>query len=234
MKIYTDFHIHTGLSPCGDDDMTPNNIVNMALIKGLDAIAITDHNSCENVQVCVEVGKREGLLVIPGMELQTKEDVHAICLFETVDKAIEFQNYVYKYLPQIQNNEKVFGKQLVFDEEDNIIGHNSRLLLTAADISFDEAYKIVTEHKGKMFPAHIDRAAFSIMTSLGFIPDYLGIKVVELYNPNNVYELINKEILQKGYKCIHSSDAHYLENILEKVNYIEIDEFNLSDILKWF
>lgn len=234
MKIYTDFHIHTALSPCGDNDMTPNNIVNMALIKGLDAIAITDHNSCENVQVCAEVGKRKGLLVIPGMELQTREDVHAICLFKTVEKALAFQNYIYKRLPQISNNEKVFGEQLVFDAEDNVIRHNYRLLLTSADISFDDAYKIASEYDGKMFPAHIDRDSYSIITSLGFIPDYLGIKVVELYNPNNVYELFNKEILYKGYKHIHSSDAHYLEDILERVNYIEIEKFDLENIFNWF
>lgn len=107
MKAYVDLHIHTALSPCGDEDMTPNNIVNMAKIKELDAIAITDHNSLENAAACMEVGKKYNLLVIPGMEVQTKEDVHVVCLFTNLDSALEFQKKIFASLPDMENNEEI-------------------------------------------------------------------------------------------------------------------------------
>lgn len=102
MRIYIDLHIHTALSPCGDEDMTPNNIVNMAKLKGIDAIAITDHNSCENAKACMQAGSKAGVLVIPGMEIQTREDVHALCLFKDIESALNFQEKVYSSLPKIK------------------------------------------------------------------------------------------------------------------------------------
>lgn len=226
MKIYTDFHIHTALSPCGDADMTPNNIVNMAVIKGLDAIAITDHNSSENALACMEVGKQNGLLVIPGMELQTREEVHVICLFPDIESALEFQEYVYSKLPPLKNNEKLFGEQLVIDADDEIIGHNDRLLLSSADLTLRDAFNKVNELNGAFIPAHIDRDAYGIINALGFIPDDLPISTLEYRKKEGLQRLVDSGIVAKCYNFIQSSDAHYLQDISEQENSMEVNELN--------
>lgn len=231
MRIYTDLHIHTALSPCADNDMTPNNIVNMAKLKGLDVVAITDHNSCENVPACIEVAKKVGILVVPGMEIQTREDVHAICLFKDIDSALAFQEYVYKHLPPLKNKEDIFGEQLVFDSEDNIIGHNDIMLLTSAEISFDDACFKVKELEGAFVPAHVDRDSYSAITNLGFVPDYLPVKTIEYNSYDNIIRMKETGILKNSYRFIKSSDAHYLWDILERENYIDVMDLSLNSII---
>jgi 3',5'-nucleoside bisphosphate phosphatase len=232
MKLKADLHIHTALSPCGDNDMTPNNIVNMAKLKGLQAIAITDHNCIENVVACMEVGSREGLIVIPGMELQTKEEVHVICLFTTIEQAIGFQSFVYENLPDLSNNEKIFGEQFIIDDKDNIIGKNKRLLLTSTNISLDDAFYKVTSLGGVFIPAHIDKSANGIIENLGFIPDYLDIRTLEYRSLEKVNSFIKAGILKNKYRLIKSSDAHYLEDILENENEIECKSNEVCSILQ--
>ena len=116
MRLYYDFHIHSGLSPCGDNEMTPNNIVNIAKLYDLDVIALTDHNSALNCEAVMEAGKEIGLLVIPGMELCTSEEVHIVCLFPDLKSAVKFSDYIHSTLPPIRNKPTVFGEQLVFDK----------------------------------------------------------------------------------------------------------------------
>lgn len=232
MLLRVDFHIHTALSPCGDGDMTPNNIVNMAKIKGLDVIAITDHNSVENVAPCIEVGRSVGLIVIPGMELQTKEDVHIICLFRNQEDALSFQELVYAGLPKEENNERVFGEQLIFDAQDNIIGKNSRLLLTSTNISLDNAFYEVMKLGGAFIPAHIDKSANGIIENLGFIPDYLEIKTLEYKYMDKINKFLKAGILNSNYKFIKSSDAHYLLDILEEENEFECESKDIDYIIK--
>ena len=232
MKAYVDLHIHTALSPCGDEDMTPNNIVNMAKIKELDAIAITDHNSLENAAACIDVGKKCNLLVIPGMEVQTKEDVHVVCLFRDLSSAFEFQKKVYSSLPVMENNEEILGKQIVYDCMDNITGINKKLLLTSTSISFDDLYYIVSFLKGAFIPAHVDREAYSAIYNLGFIPDYLDIKTVEYNSFERLKALIKSGVLKDRYNYIKSSDAHYLQDILEKISFIDVDNLTAESIIK--
>ncbi|MHC1720599.1 MAG: PHP domain-containing protein [Clostridiaceae bacterium] len=231
MDIYTDFHIHTALSPCGDEDMTPNNIVSMALIKGLDAIAITDHNSVENVLPCMEVGKEKGLLVIPGMELQTREEVHVVCLFPDFDAAMAFQEYVYSKLPPLKNSVSLFGEQLIFDRNDEVIRHTSRLLLTSADMTINDAYFKVNELNGAFIPAHIDRDAYGIISALGFIPQDLPIHTLEYRSKEGLNRLISSGLVSKNFNFIQSSDAHYLQDISERQNVITVDELKTINII---
>lgn len=236
MEIYADLHIHTALSPCGDRDMTPNNIVNMSRLKGLDIIAITDHNSCENAEACIGAAAGTGLTVIPGMELQTKEDIHVVCLFNSMEKAYAFQEYAYKHLPDIKNRSDIFGEQLLFDKDDNIIGNNDKMLLSSTNVSFDEAFDAVKELDGLFIPAHVDRDSYSVLTSLGFVPDYLDIKLLEYYSEDNKKLFIKMGMLLDRYKYIKSSDAHYLHQILERDGAIKIKDIyfenNVIDVLK--
>ena len=135
MRIVYDFHIHSCLSPCGDKDMTPQNIVNMAKIMGYDAIALTDHNTCGNCEAVVRIGKEVGITVIPGMELCTSEEVHVVCLFPDCQKANEFSDYVYSTLPHVKNKPNIFGEQIKMDEKDETVGYEEKLLITASGIS---------------------------------------------------------------------------------------------------
>ena len=122
MKLSYDLHIHSCLSPCGDNDMTPNNIVNMAILNGLVVIALTDHNSCKNCPAFLEAAQRSGILAIPGMELCTSEEIHVVCLFPELRQAMAFDREVYQYVPPIQNDPRIFGEQLILDGEDRQIG----------------------------------------------------------------------------------------------------------------
>ena len=128
--IYYDFHIHSCLSPCGDKDMTPNNIVNMAALLGLNAIAVSDHNTVGNVRACQEVAKDVGITVIPGMEVQTAEEVHILTLYPSIEAAEKVAGEVYKKLPDIKNRPEIFGEQVFMDSGDNITGYEEKLLIS--------------------------------------------------------------------------------------------------------
>ena len=114
MKLYYDLHIHSALSPCGDMDMTPNNIVNMSIIKGLDIIAVSDHNSVGNVRSCLKVAERSDLVVVPAMEVETSEEVHVLCLFPDIESAEKMAEQVYAALGDIKNRPEIFGDQKNF------------------------------------------------------------------------------------------------------------------------
>ena len=174
MELNYDFHLHSCLSPCGDNDMTPYNLVNMAKVMGLDVIALTDHNTCLNCPAAIKAGEEAGILVIPGMELCTDEEVHVVCLFPDVEKALEFSQYVRQRIPPVENREKIFGQQLIMDHRDNVIGTENLLLTTAADVSLDKVPEIIKNFGGVAFPAHIDRSSYSVISTLGMIDEYMG------------------------------------------------------------
>lgn len=233
VKAAYDLHIHSSLSPCADNDMTPNNIVNMSILKGLDVIAITDHNSCANVQAIVNCAKNTSLLVIPGMELETAEEIHVICLFPDTKRAVEMQEFVYSKLPNINNKENIFGEQLILDEKDNLICKEDRLLLTAASITINEVFTIMSDElKGIAIPAHIDRQANSILSSLGVIPQDIDIKCVEFYDKNAENTIMDDNKSLKRTNRIYSSDAHYLWNIHEREYFLEIESLTIDNVIK--
>ena len=219
MTFAYDFHIHTAASPCGDVGMSPNNIVNMALLKELDAIAITDHNTCANVKAVMDVAKDTPLVVIPGMEIETSEEFHMIILLPSLEKAMEMQEIVYEHLPLINNRKDIFGEQLIYNKDDEIIGEIDRLLLTATTLSVDRVIAIVKKLGGVCYPAHIDRASYSIVSNLGFIPSDLEISNIEISRHANLSSF------QGSYpmlRIVQSSDAHYLEDILERKSCMKV------------
>lgn len=132
MKWAYDFHIHTAASPCADESMTPNNIVNMCLLKGLDVIAVTDHQTVANCETVIKVGKEKGLKVIAGMEIECMEEFHLIALFKNLQSAYEMESWLWKYMPHITNRPQIFGKQEKINSEDECVGEIERLLLVAA------------------------------------------------------------------------------------------------------
>lgn len=233
MKAAYDLHIHSTLSPCADNDMTPNNIVNMSILKGLDIIAITDHNSCANVQAIMDCAKNTSLLVIPGMEIETAEEIHVVCLFPNSEKAIEMQKLVYLSLPNIKNKEDIFGEQLIYDEKDNLICKENRLLLTASDLTINDVFDIVNNKlNGIAIPAHIDRQANSILSSFGVIPQDIDIRCVELNQKNLENINLTYDNKLRNIKRIYSSDAHYLWNIHEREHFIDIENLTIADVIR--
>ena len=235
MKLYYDLHLHSCLSPCGDNDMTPYNLVNMAKIFGYDIIALTDHNSCKNCESAMKIGERIGITVVPGMELFTSEEIHNVCLFPTLHKAMEFSDYIYSTLPPVKNKEKIFGEQLVMDCEDGILQREEILLTTASSVSISELNKLVEKFDGVSYPAHIDRNSYSIISALGDFPPEVESRCFELTPNARAEEYLAKYPATKGKLIIRSSDAHYLENMREPEFMIDLPENSaraLIDYLK--
>lgn len=233
MKYFYDLHLHSCLSPCGDMDMTPNNIVNMAKILGLDVIALTDHNTSLNCKAAMEVGKEIGLLVIPGMELTTSEDIHAVCLFPTLEKAIGWSEYVDERRIKIKNKAEIYGRQVIMNNRDEEIGEIEALLLPSSNISIMEAYSKVKEFGGICYPAHIDRDSYSILSVLGEIDEYCGFRTAELADKSKESELKELHPVLNNMKIVTSSDAHYLENMKEAENFLELDELSAEALIKY-
>ncbi len=230
MNLYYDFHIHTALSPCCDDDMSPCNIVNMASIIGLDAIAITDHNSILNAQAAIEFARDMPLIVIPGMEIETAEEVHVVALFPSIEHAQKMYALVRESMPPIKNKPQIFGNQLIYDASDNVIGSEEQMLISACSLSIEEVFAHVAQIGGVCYPAHIDRSSNSVLANLGFIPPELNITRVELSKrvPDAQEYCRNKGL--HGYNIMRSSDAHALDNIAEAENTIEAAAATIEDI----
>jgi hypothetical protein len=231
MNIALDLHIHSALSPCGDSDMTPNNIINMACLKSLDAIAVTDHNSAENVEAVMKLGLSKGIVVVPGMEVQSREEAHLLCYFASLEGVLDFQKKIYDNLPG-KNRPDFFGEQLVMDEEDRITGYNDRLLIGSVDFPVERIVNMVTSLKGRVVPAHVDKKTYSIISNLGFIPPGLDIKSLEVSRPGSIAGFYRQYGHLKGYRIIHSSDAHRLEDILEREFFMEVGENSVLGILE--
>lgn len=224
MKYYYDLHLHSCLSPCGDDEMTPYNLVNLAKLFGYDIIALTDHNTCQNCLSAVKAGEKAGITVVPGMEICTSEEIHVICLFADIDSAMSFSDYVSQHIPPIKNKEKIFGNQLIMDSEDKIIGKQEILLTTASDISIDSLPELVEGYGGVCYPAHIDRSSYSIIASLGDFSEDLKVNCFEMtLNADEKYYR-EKYPMLKNKLLLRSSDAHYLQNMVEPAQTIELEE----------
>ncbi len=231
-ELYYDLHIHSCLSPCGDDDMTPNNIVGMSVIKGLDVIAVTDHNSCKNCPAVLAAAKEYGILAIPGMEINTSEEVHAVCLFEELKAAMEFDAYVYERLIPFPNKEEVFGKQQIYDASDRVCGTVPNLLINASDISFEGLWELVRGYGGVMFPAHVDKMANSLIANLGFIPPDSQFVTAEVKDLGNLHRLKRENPYLERCRIISNSDAHYLEHIHEPELTLHVEEKSVGAVIE--
>lgn len=231
IRLAYDFHIHSCLSPCGDNDMTPANIAGMAFINGLGAIALTDHNTVKNCSALKTAAKQYGLITLFGMELTTAEEVHTLCLFAEENAANEWNEYVEKHLIKIKNEPDIFGEQLIMDHEDNIIGAEENLLINATSIYFDDVFAPVESLGGIALPAHIDKSANSLLSNLGFVPPDATFKTAELKNINKADSIIAAHPYFKSCKLISNSDAHYLPDINMSENFIEVEELTAHSII---
>jgi predicted metal-dependent phosphoesterase TrpH len=209
--------------------MSPSNIIAKAKEVGLHVISITDHNMVENCLYAHEIGKKFGITVLFGMELQTLEEIHLLAFFDTYNIALAFQEKIYNLLPDIQNDADYFGDQVVVNEENEIIRFENRLLLNSAQISITDATAWIKNHGGLAIPSHVDSPTFSIISQLGYIPDDLSFDALEVRNKEKTAELL-PFLMRKEMPFVSFSDAHYLVDIGKRRINLDFEEPNCTEI----
>ncbi len=237
MKYRYDFHIHSALSPCAEEEMTPNNIVNMAIVNGLDLIALTDHNSVKNLPALMQCAKEKPLVVVPGIEVETVEEVHISCLFSDEAAAMKMGQLVQEHLSRIPNQEDIFGPQYIFDQNDRIIGKEEQMLLFSTQLTVEEVFHAVWDLDGGAYFSHVDRTSYSVLSVLGTLPQGLQTGVVELTasDAGRAFAAGRSDLEEKSF--LYSSDAHRLVDMSRGEMFIElpVERENLTarDVINW-
>ncbi len=226
--MLVDLHMHSCLSPCADDDMTPANICGMAYIKGLQAIAVTDHNSARNLPYVKEAADHYGLMLLPGMEITTREEVHLLGYFRDVETAVEAGEFFSSHLPRLKNRPDYFGNQFVMNTDDEVVAVEDRLLMGATDLSLAECAAYIRSRGGAAVPAHVNRGNNGLLVNLGFFPPDVDFPVIEYWK-----DLPLDEKRTEGKRKIWNSDAHHLGNILEAVNDLPVERFSVGGLFDY-
>lgn len=211
--LLADLHVHTVLSPCAEVEMIPPLIVRRARELGLEVIAVTDHHAAHNVGAVIEAADGTGLTVLPGMEVQSREEVHLVCLFDTLQQVWAWQEQVFAALPDLDNNEAYFGAQFVVDASGDYRYTESRLLATSVALAVEEVVAGVQALGGIVLPAHVDRPSFSLLANLGFVPPGLQIAGLELSRRADPLEVAGRLPQTASYGRLVSGDAHRLEEM---------------------
>jgi hypothetical protein len=209
--------------------MIPPLIVREALDRGINLLAITDHNSTANVESVIKAARGTNLVVLPGMELQTVEEVHVLCLFETLEQARSFDNLVKSNLPPTKNNPDYFGEQFVVDETGDFIRREEQMLLISTNLTLRESWQEVKELGGLFIPAHINRKAFGLMPVLGLVPEDIKIEALEISRHISPQEAYSTYPMIKGYPLLQSGDVHYLDDFLGPV-YFDLEKPGIQEI----
>ena len=238
-RYYYDLHIHSCLSPCADNDMTPNNIAGMAALAGLNIVALTDHNSSRNCPAFFAAARKNGIIPVAGMELTTAEDIHVVCLFEELENALRFNDEVDSKRIRIPNRIDIFGDQLLMDENDQVIGTEADFLSNATQITVEAVPELVARYQGFCFPAHIDREANGMIATLGTFPENSGFSCAELHDPEKEAEYRKRYPALAEMRIVADSDAHYLWDIRDKTCFAELPDepyssaFVRKQLFKW-
>ncbi len=227
-----DLHVHSVLSPCASEEMLPPAVLHKAKELGIDAIAVTDHNSGANAAAFFEKGTELGVKVFPGMELQTAEDIHLVCLFEELPALMQLQELVYARLPQLKNDKTSMGEQWLVDKEGQKTGELEQLLLASTSLTINEAVSQVHRLGGLCLAAHLDRQAFSLCGHLACIPEDLELDGVELTPYLKRDPWLLQAIKERGFSYIIASDAHYLADLRPPSCFAKMPELNLSELTK--
>ncbi|MEW5806808.1 MAG: PHP-associated domain-containing protein [Acidobacteriota bacterium] len=204
--------MHSCLSPCADLQMVPPEIVERMVEKGITIIGICDHNSCENAASFISAGNKRDIVVFPGIEVTTREEVHILGLFGALNDAMKLQELIYGNLSGV-NDEEAFGVQAVVDEQGNPIAINERLLIGATNLPVENVVDAIHSFRGVCIASHIDRESFSIIGQLGFIPEDLRLDAIELSPRVKREEYSKWQMAYSGVPILCSSDAHFLDDV---------------------
>ena len=232
MKLTFDLHFHSCLSPCGDSAMTPASIAGFCRLAGLDVAALTDHNTCGNCAAFCRAAQAYGIMGLPGMELCTAEEVHVVCVFPRLRQAEAFEAEVRRRLQPIRNRPKVFGRQLLMDEEDRVLGEEELLLAGASQVPLHEVRELAERFGGAAWPAHIDRPSFSILSNLGLWMPELGFSRAEISSRCPADFRASRPDLT-GVSLIRGCDAHYVEQIADAHQAMEVPEATPEAVICW-
>jgi len=219
-----DLHIHSCLSPCGSLRMSPRAIVDAAVESGVDLIALTDHNTCAMGPIVAHTAEKAGLAFLYGIELQTSEEVHLLAYFDDGEACRALSEEVYAHLPDVKNDPRYFGDQVVVDEQENIVRTEEKLLLNSITLSLEDATERVRAHGGLPVPAHIDRGAFSLLGQLGFFPETVAFPIVEVWGATIPNECGKRAVFR-------SSDAHEPEQIGRRTTVLTMERASVEEIL---
>ena len=229
-RFLADMHVHTILSPCGSLQMSPKNIIRAAKAKNIHILGITDHNSTLHTKLMTELGEKENILVLPGSEVNTKEEVHCLTFFENTEIAGEFQLFLDRFLPPVQNDPLRFGDQVVLNNSEEIVEEVKPLLISALEADIYEVAAEVKRLGGLFIPAHIDRFFNSIFSQLGFIPSDLDVDALEISSASSVNCFIQQHPELMNYTIITNSDAHHPENIARAYTLFELERCSFKEI----
>ena len=213
VEFRADLHIHTCLSPCSELSMTPGRIVERAASLGLNIIAICDHNTAEHVEVTAMLAEKKGIRAIPGIEINSAEEVHVLGLFGNTTDALKMQTIIYESLQPGANDEDAFGMQVLVNESEEVLGFNTRLLIGATDVSVNRIVELIHSFNGLAIASHIDREGFGIIGQLGFIPEEVKFDALEISCRTSKDEARARYEPYRHIPWIASSDAHSLEDI---------------------
>ena len=232
-SIKADLHVHTCLSPCSGLDMSPREIVSAALQKGLDLIGICDHNSAENALAVKRAGRRNGLMVLAGMEVASSEEAHILAFFDDDDGLLDFQKFIYRHLDG-RNDAHAFGLQVIADDEDGVTGFCDRLLIGATSLPAEEIVSAARAVQGEslVIAAHVDRESFSIIGQLGFIPPNLKLDAVEISPRMTATEARDRFPDCRNYPIVTGSDAHSPRDIGQRYTSFIVEDGNIAEIKK--
>jgi PHP family Zn ribbon phosphoesterase len=230
--FYADLHVHTCLSPCADLTMSPKRIIKRAREVKVDIVGICDHNSAENVRAARNAGSAMGVKVLAGMEVNTVEEVHVICLFDETEAVVKLQDMVYESLTPGENREDIFGEQIVANEFDEVEGFNKRLLIGATAISLKNLVNEVHRLGGVAIASHIDREVNSLIGQLGYIPEDLELDALEISSRISWSQAVAEFPGIEKFPIISSSDAHFLEGIGSRVTVFSLEEPTSHEIGK--
>lgn len=230
MRLFkADLHIHSCLSPCGDLDMSPRAIVERSLERGLDLIALCDHNSAENAGAALREGARRGLPVLAGLEISSREEVHVLAIFDTEKQALTMQDLVYRCL-RGTNRPELFGDQVVANEFDEVEGFNDRRLIGATELDLKDVVREAHRLGGLTIASHVDRPSFSILSQLGFIPSDLDLDALEV-SRHMLRGSVRREIPEVGeFPIVAFSDAHFLDDIGRPHTLLFLEGPNVSEL----
>jgi 3',5'-nucleoside bisphosphate phosphatase len=228
-EFHGDLHIHTCLSPCADLEMSPRSIVREAKKKGLHFVGICDHNSAENVGAAKKVGAMESIGVIGGMEVTSSEEVHVLALFDIGSHLHALQKAVYRNL-RGTNDQRLYGDQVVVNEEDEVIRFNRKLLIGAAEMTIHEVVELIHSLKGVAIASHVDRQGFGIISQLGFIPEDLHLDALEITNWSRAWNMT----IPGEFPIVVSSDAHFLEDVGRERTAFLLEEVTVEELRKSF
>ena len=230
-RLAFDLHLHSCLSPCGGEDNTPANLAGMCALAGLDVAALTDHNTAGNCAAFCRAAEGYGLLALPGMELTTAEEAHVVCLFPDIAAAEEFGALVRTRLPPVKNRSSIYGPQILMDDGDNVLGEEDAFLAGTTDLGIYEIAELVRSFGGLAYPAHIDRPSFSLLANLGLWDPDMGFPLAEV-SKNCPPGLFDRPDL-RGVRHITACDAHYLDQIPDARQYMELPERTPKAVLDW-